>query len=160
MWRVARDGNTFSLGSVIQKTLWPAGRELSAECLRGRHRLTRLFGRQIHDAPESQCDCGIYAAALEHIGKYVVQAPCNRLARVLGRVALWGTVIECERGFRASLAYPTRICVPLDAGAPWRISCEEVALGLARYRVPIEMLASRASEATRFLLSEAQTVNR
>src|SRR5262249_61225355 len=66
----------------------------------------------------------------------------------LGRVALWGTVIECQRGFRASYAYPVRIYVPADAGDPWHITWEEVAFGLARYGVPVEPLAARASEAT------------
>jgi hypothetical protein len=71
------------------------------------------------------------------------------VARVLGRVALWGTVIECERGFRASRAYPTRVYLPSDAGSPWGVEWEEVALGLSRYRVPIEALASAAADAPR-----------
>jgi hypothetical protein len=89
--------------------------------------------------------------ALARIGQYVAEPPCRGVARVLGRVALWGTVIECERGFRASHAYPARIYVPADAGDPWRIGWEEVAFGLARYGVPIEPLAARASEATHHL---------
>jgi hypothetical protein len=41
--------------------------------------------------------------------------------------------------------------VRADAGDPWRISWDEVALGLWRYGVPIEPLAARAAEATRHL---------
>ena len=59
-----------------------------------------------------------------------------------------GTVIECERGFCASHAYPIRIYLPADVGEPWRTSWEEVALGLWRYGVPIEPLTARATEAT------------
>jgi hypothetical protein len=70
---------------------------------------------------------------------------------VLGHVALWGTVIECERGLRASHAYPIRIYVPADAGEPWRVSWEEVAFGLWHYGVPIEPLGARAAEATTHL---------
>jgi hypothetical protein len=94
----------------------------------------------------------MYGAGLGRIGRYVADAPCRGVARVLGRVALWGTVIECERGLRASHAYQVRIYVPADAGDPWRIRWEEVAAGLARYGVPIEPLAARASEATLHLV--------
>jgi hypothetical protein len=30
---------------------------------------------------------------------------------VIGRVSLWGLVVECERGWRAQLAYPERLFV-------------------------------------------------
>jgi hypothetical protein len=151
VWKVVRHDGEYSLGSVVQRTLWPAGEALAAECL-GRRRLFPWPRAKCgHDAPEARCECGIYAAALERIAQYVAEAPCRGVARVLGRVALWGTVIECERGFRASHAYPTRIYVPADAGDPWRIGWQEVALGLCRYRVPIEPLDARATEATRHL---------
>ena len=156
VWKVVREGRTFRLGSVIQKTLWPTGEALTAECLRARHRLRRVFGRHGHVAPQPPCECGVYAAPLEHIGQYLVPAPCNGVARVLGRVALWGTVIECERGYRASHAYPIRIYVPADAGDPWRLAWDEIAVGLGHYRVPVELLPSRASEASQLLLAECQ----
>jgi hypothetical protein len=150
VWRVVRREDEFALGSIVQRTVWPAGEALAAECLR-RRPLRRLRRRRPHEAPEARCDCGIYAARLECVSEYIADAPCRGIARVLGRVALWGTVVECERGFRASHAYPARIYVPVDAGDPWRISWEEVALGLWRYGVPIEELASRAADATRQL---------
>lgn len=148
-WSLHRDRD-FSLGSIVQRTLWPAGEALVAECL-GRRPFGRLRRMHRHDAPETRCECGIYAASLELVGQYVAEAPCRGVARVLGRVALWGTVIECKRGFRASHAYPTRIYVPADAGDPWRIGWDEVAFGLSHYGVPIEPLAARAAEATRHL---------
>jgi hypothetical protein len=158
-WRVVRkDGEyglrqdrEFSVGSVVRRTLWPAGEALIAECLGCRGLFGRFRRKRRHDAPEARCECGIYATALERVGQYVADAPCRGVAHVLGQVALWGTVIECERGFRASHAYPTRIYVPADAGDPWRISWEEVAFGLTGYGVPIEPLAARAAEATRHL---------
>jgi hypothetical protein len=149
-WKVVRRGDGYSIGSVIQATLWPAGEPLVAECLHRRLHV-RLRRRQPHDAPGAGCQCGIYAAALERVTQYVADAPCRGVARVLGRVALWGTVIECERGFRASHAYPTRIYVPADAGEPWQTGWEEVALGLWRYGVPVEPLAAPAADATRHL---------
>ena len=151
VWKVVRRNGQYSLGSVVQRTLWPAREPLAAECLRFRQLLSRPRHKRVHDAPEAHCECGIYAAALDRISEYVAEAPCRGVARVLGLVALWGTVIECERGLRASFAYPTRIYVPADAGEPWRISWEEVAFGLCRYGVPIEPLAARAIEATAHL---------
>ena len=46
-------------------------------------------------------------------------------------------MIECERGYRASHAYPKCIYVPAD-GAHW--PWEKVAEDLAAYRVPVEPL--------------------
>ena len=149
-WRVIRRGGVYSLGSIVRGTVWPAREPLAAACL-GNQLLPRLRRRGQHAAPAAECDCGIYGAPLGRIGQYVADAPCRGVARVLGRVALWGTVIECERGFRAAHAYPVQIYVPADAGDPWRISWEAVAIGLARYGVPVEPLAARASEATHHL---------
>jgi hypothetical protein len=149
-WKVVLCDGHYNLGSVVKRTLWPAGEALAAECL-GRRLFPWPRRKGRHDAPEAGCQCGIYAAALERVGQYVAEAPCRGVARVLGQVALWGTVIECERGFRASHAYPTRIYVPADVGDPWRISWKEVAFDLCRYGVPVEALASRAADATRLL---------
>lgn len=149
-WKVVRCDGHYGLASVVQRTLWPAGEALAAECL-GLPRVLPWSRRHRHDAPEARCECGIYATTLERVGQYVAEAPCRGVARVLGEVALWGTVVECERGLRASHAYPARIYVPADAGHPWRISWEEVAFDLCRYGVPVEPLASRAADAPLYL---------
>jgi hypothetical protein len=151
VWRIVRREREYSLGSIVQRTVWPAGRALTADCLRTQRVLTLLRRRRPHGAPDAQCECGIYAAGLEHAGLYLADAPWRGVAPVLGKVALWGTVVECERGFRASHAYPTRIYIPADAGKPWRVGWEEVAFGLTRYRVPLELLASPAVDAAQFL---------
>jgi hypothetical protein len=152
VWHVVRRDGKYTLRSVVQPTLWPAGSALVAECRAGRAFLQRLRPRQPrHDAPDVHCECGIYAATLGRTGQYAADAPFRGIARVLGLVALWGTVVECERGYRASHAYPRRIFVPADAGEPWQIGWDEVALGLCRYGVPVEPLAARAADAARFL---------
>jgi hypothetical protein len=155
VWRVVRRDGEYSLGSVIQRALWPAGEAFTADCLRAPRLFSRFRRKQPHEAPDARCECGIYAAALERVGQYLADAPFRGVARVLGKVALWGTVIECDRGFRASLAYPTRIYIPIDAGRPWRVDWEEVAIGLWRYGVPVEALASSSADAPR-LLAELQ----
>ena len=154
VWKVVRRDREYSLGSVIQRTLWPAREAFTAECLRAPRLFARLRRRRAHRVPESDCACGIYAAPLERLADYLADAPFRGVARVLGRVALWGTVVECERGFRASHAYPLRIYVPSDAGEPWHVDWEEVAIGLCRYGVPIEPLDSRAAEASRRLAEQ------
>jgi hypothetical protein len=152
VWKVIRRGRDYDLGSVVKKTLWPVGEPLLASCLA---KVVRIpFRRRIpHGAPDSGCQCGIYAADLDRIGDYVAEPSFRGVSHVLGRVALWGTVIECERGFRASHAYPLEIYVPADAGEPWRTGWDEIAFGLARYGVPIEPLATRAHEAPGYLAS-------
>ena len=146
VWRVVRHAGAYWLGSIVQETIWPVREAFVAECLRGRRLLTRLRSSR-HLAPEAGCECGIYGTSLEGVAPYLADAPCRGIARVVGRVALWGWVVECERGFRAACAYPLKLYVPVDAGEPWCVDLEDVAFGLSRYGVPIEPLASRAAEA-------------
>jgi hypothetical protein len=151
VWKVVRRDGGYYLASVVQRAVWPVREAFAAECLRTPKMLGRLRRRQRHDSPELYCDCGIYAAPLGRLEQYLADTPFRLSARVLGQVALWGTVIECEHGYRASHAYPARIYVPADAGGPWRIGWDDVAIGLASYGVPVEPLAARAAEATRHL---------
>ena len=60
---------------------------------------------------------------------------------MLGRVALWGQVVECERGWRGSHAYPEHIFVPTTASDGKPIArVDELALGLTDYGVPVELV--------------------
>lgn len=92
-WRTwqLRDPEVARLRSPLQvATAWPAGTHLAARC--------ELHG---HPAPDPDCTCGLYAARdpadVGGIGYGVT---------VLGCVALWGTVIEGERGWRAGAGRP------------------------------------------------------
>lgn len=127
------------LRSVVQKTAWPAGRALAAECRR--HRLLR---RARHDAPTAACHCGIYATGLDELAPLLVEAPWDTGLRVLGEVSLWGDVVECERGWRAARAYPARLYVPVGDG---RLAQDAVVDALSAYRVPVEPLGCRATHA-------------
>jgi hypothetical protein len=81
---------------VIHDHVWPVDRETSARCVHG------------HSAPHLECACGIHAArepvaVLSYLrGR---DEPAT-VARVLGRVQLWGSVVEHEGGWRAERAYP------------------------------------------------------
>ncbi len=61
---------------------------------------------------------------------------------VIGTVSLWGRVVECTRGWRASHAYPKAIYVPATHGPYWLRAerAEEVALALTDYGIPVELL--------------------
>ena len=158
-WRVVARDDRFVLGSIVQPTLWPCGRPLSAECLRPPPILPwfRRRRREESAVPDPECVCGIYAGKLEDIGRYLTRLPTSREAgRVLGQVHLWGTVIECERGFRAGQAYPSRIYVPADqTGDSGRnrngATCDEIAAGLADYGVPVELVAGGRRDAVESL---------
>lgn len=154
-WRVLETGGELQLGSVIKTTLWPAGEPLAASCLHRRLSLPWGGRRRVHAAPEERCECGIYGAGLELVAQYLEAQRRQGVARVLGRVALWGEVIECERGFRASFAYPVELHVPLDASGDNRRSAADLAEGLARYGVPVELLPATVREAP-LVLAEAR----
>jgi hypothetical protein len=55
-------------------------------------------------------DMGIHAFFNENDAatyvEYSAACPDYRLTRVHGKVYLWGTVVECEKGYRAQYAYP------------------------------------------------------
>lgn len=91
---------------------WVPGEPLRAEC----HRAHVFIGRAWHDAPARGCLCGIHAVSDPAT---LIGAPgaarrdllrCG--AAVAGQVALWGRVIEHERGWRAEHGKPLSI-VPL-----------------------------------------------
>ncbi|HZU42951.1 MAG TPA: hypothetical protein VE994_09790 [Terriglobales bacterium] len=80
---------------------WRPGEVLSAEC--------KTEGR--HEAPQSDCTCGVYAAkSLDHLRRIGYTQD-----RIHGEVCLWGTVVEHEDEWRAQFAYPKNLIVPLSA---------------------------------------------
>jgi hypothetical protein len=139
-WRIVRRGDGLALTSAVQRTVWPAQRTLTAECLRSPSLIARVRRRPHHQAPDLHCQCGIYGATLTQAGSYLGDTPGMELGRVLGLVALWGLVIECERGYRASSAYPSRLYVPADAVR--ELDAQAIASGLACYQVPVEPIAA------------------
>lgn len=154
VWRIAETKDGYRLGSVVKPTLWPPGEALAAECLRTSPLagwLRRKRGRA-HEIPDEGCECGVYAAYLPEIGRYLDEPP-QRLsaARVLGQVSLWGKVVECQRGFRAARAYPLRIYVPVDSSLHRGLRWEELVAGLEVYGIPVEALPVRCSQAIQVL---------
>jgi hypothetical protein len=118
-WLVRWTSDGFRLHSVVFPTVWTPGVALSAACLgRPQRALFRPWRRlPLHEgAADRSCECGVYAARhIELAGRYLGDAiaPLRTWNRAIGLVGLWGRVLECEAGWRASLAYPLRIYLPV-----------------------------------------------
>src|ERR671918_2854573 len=67
-----------------------------------------------HHSPEPGCTCGIHA-----VKDPARLARAGRSTAVVGRVAIWGRVIEHSKGYRAELAYPSRLAL-VCAWCLWR----------------------------------------
>ena len=109
VWCVVRRGKELWLSSVIADELWPLEGELVARCRA--HELPGsdvLLEREQHAAPTRDCTCGIYAAREPAaVWTYLRgRDEPDAIARVLGRVLLWGRVVEHQDGWRAERAYP------------------------------------------------------
>jgi hypothetical protein len=106
IWNLALDGGG-------RPVLRPAGSGVDAweprEAQRARCALPALLtiGIGRHDAPDPRCRCGIYAS--RSLADFERPRPAWPPPTVVGTVALWGTVIEHERGWRAQHAYPARV---------------------------------------------------
>jgi hypothetical protein len=139
-WSLAKVDGRFRLKSVVAPTLWEPLRALDAVCWRPGLRLFRSR-RAPHESPSTSCECGVYGADAATAAAYATGLVYGSRRRVLGRVALWGRVAECERGWRASHAYPSEIVVPEH----WfrrssRTPLEAVALDLVDYCVAITVV--------------------
>lgn len=104
VWHVQERRGEPRLLSWTHTGVWPAGRRMEAEC---RCRI------RTHRAPVARHRCGIYAlrrrADAEGLMRelFALAPPgTSRLATALGRVSLWGRVMEGEEGWRAEYAYP------------------------------------------------------
>jgi hypothetical protein len=84
--------------------VWMPRRPMAARC--GARPILSLF-RAPHEAPDPACRCGIYAA--RSLDVFERSRPAWPPPPVIGTVALWGRVIEHQRGWRAALAYPARL---------------------------------------------------
>ena len=99
-WALARDqtGCPELRPIVYTGERWPARRAARAEC-------PPHGNGWGHRPPEAGCTCGLYAVdRLERL-----PAVIGRDVTLIGSVALWGTLLEHEAGFRAEFAYPQRL---------------------------------------------------
>ncbi len=104
-WNLSDDGSNPTLWPLGSGTgAWPRRQPLEARCS-----IRRMLARRRtdHDAPALRCRCGVYAVhSLDAVDR---GWPAWPPASVFGRVALWGRIVEHERGWRARFAYPDRL---------------------------------------------------
>jgi hypothetical protein len=109
IWHVDPGSGAVRLRSWTHSAVWPAGRRMEAQC---RSLLSVVLPAWGHAAPRKGHSCGIYAlrdrdpaeAMLHEIGE--AGPASSRLPAALGRVSLWGRVMENTGGWRAQFAYP------------------------------------------------------
>lgn len=150
VWDVVELEGELRLCSLNFWTIWLPGHPTAAVCRRALADVNRV-GLPPHAAPSRGCTCGVYAArtagqVLSHARRFRLRG--DAVHRVVGRVDLWGRVVEADRGWRGELAYPETLFVPavrsriLRPGrlpAPRR-SVERIAASLAAYGAPVEVL--------------------
>ena len=137
IWQAVRRRNELYLKSLFFRVPWPSREPLEATC----HMWRPPWRRQpVHGAPAETCRCGIYAADLGTVVEYLSPYPPRGEWPVIGRVLLWGSVVECTDGWRASSAYPEALYVPASPTRS-RSDAAAVAEGLVRrYEVPVELI--------------------
>jgi hypothetical protein len=146
LWFVVAEAGRAGLVSPVYPTLWPVGRPLEAACDARRREPLRPWKLRPpeHAAPDATCSCGVHAVSLPgDLAAYVPSVAGRRIVhRVVGRVALWGRVVEGARGWRAARAYPAELWVPEVHVNGRRVAgLEAMALDLAGYGVPVRLCA-------------------
>jgi hypothetical protein len=127
-WRVWRLGTYTTFGGTLEPFLrscvyaeyWPAGERFEASCSR-------------HSLPTRACGCGVYGVKSRDEAVrwafWAGKALPNPI--VVGRVNLWGKVLQFSRGYRGQYAYPYELEIP--AAGDWSgLDVEEVAERLRR----------------------------
>lgn len=142
VWRVGKHGSELRLLSALQDEVWEPRDELAARCRPHEDFLAEPSAD--HPAPAGACSCGIYGTREPaEAARYLLGRDDSPvLHRVIGQVALWGTVVEGPAGWRASRGYPARIWIPLRRADGSAAPTDDVAEALADYGVPLELLDS------------------
>lgn len=97
---------------------WTPRQVTVATCAVGGGRANGGRGKPKHEVPDEHCRCGLYAAKNRdhllgmHYPSYDAE---TGLWTVIGKVALWGKVIEGSQGWRAGKGYPQELYVPYEA---------------------------------------------
>ena len=137
VWRVVKCKGQYLLASLFNNVVWVPGEALDARCF-------AIIRLPRHTSPDLKCHCGVYAARREAIDwELIGRRALTPL--VVGRVSLWGPVVEAERGWRAEHGYPERLFVPCIRPS-LRDRDVRIAQSLDAYGVPVKtVLVDRAA---------------
>ena len=116
---------------------WHPRQPLTATC----RALVRGNAHPVHDAPQIDCTCGIYAGKSRDLLRRTGYAGFG----IHGEVYLWGTVVEHELGWRAQYACPKNLFLPLEM-LPVSVTVLESRLNtLAAYVCDIHIIGREAN---------------
>jgi hypothetical protein len=148
VWSVVEYDGELRLASLVYHVVWQPRAEVRAWCRRSLAALP--LGRMpLHGPPAIDCCCGIYALQSAELAapylRFKVDESVRSVHRVIGRVSLWGRIVECHDGWRAASGYPEELYVPTGVTRrPKRRSrarAWQVAESLSAYGVPVEVVA-------------------
>jgi hypothetical protein len=146
LWRIAESRHQSRLTSLFLNDVWPWLEPLEARCAMQRVRWSRV--RPPHAAPREDCQCGIYATVWSEIAPHLRNARWHRRPKfVVGEVALWGTVVVGELGWRSTYAYPQRMFA-LIPGKTSELEVARVLSSLGQYGVSVEPIDISRAAAT------------
>jgi hypothetical protein len=106
-WRLRRIDGDLRIVPTTPRSAWEPRVAIHATCSGSHTREYMVYNPELvkfHRSPEPGCTCGIHA-----IMDPARLARSGRAAAVVGRVAMWGRVIEHAKGYRAEFAYPSRL---------------------------------------------------
>jgi hypothetical protein len=115
-WRAESVNGQVRLVALGVDVVWQPRRKAKAECIRwASSRMRRLLFKEEeecreHEAPDFHCCCGIWGfKSIENLLSALGRGGRSYTPSVIGKVSLWGRVIETENGFRAQYAYPEEL---------------------------------------------------
>lgn len=152
VWRVSMRRGRVVLLSLFAGAVWEPAVPLVAACSGGHRSRWAPWRKRPNDhaVPDLDCRCGIYGVRSVAAARSYLETPplLCRDDRVIGRVALWGDVVEGPSGWRASHAYPIELFLPSPAagrsGLRHRAYVDEIVLELEAYEVPVGLVAPGA----------------
>lgn len=121
-WGIDPNDESATLMSVTHTGPWTPRQPMEATCDKSTGRGNGVK-REGHEVPDEQCSCGLYSAkTLDHLMSMTYHrydAEKHGMYHVIGKVKLWGKVIEGSQGWRAQIGYPSELFVPFEA---WRLA--------------------------------------
>lgn len=107
-WRLHRtEEGDLRIAPTTPRSDWQPRIAIHATCSGSHTREYMVYNPHLakfHRSPEPGCTCGVHA-----IKDPARLARAGRSVAVVGRVAMWGRVIEHSKGYRAEFAYPSRL---------------------------------------------------
>ena len=144
-WKID-EGNGPVLHSLVRDWQWPARQKVHAVC----HREEMGWGssHRGEGIPDVNCSCGFWATK-NRLSAQRPQVHSRYLKGiVVGKVALWGDIIEHEEGFRAQFAYPLSLEDALCSECNSVIPIQKTILRLRASRWNMPSYAGDSSYAT------------